>query len=168
MDNAGGNGLVAINDTGAKLDGYYAVYATHVGLLAVLLLPVVLAAAYYGKRGKLDPAKGGETALRGPFVMPVFGALYKMIGYRERPFRRFTQMARDYGAVYSLPLGAVPCVVVNDLASIKEVLYANGSKFGGRPDFIRYKVLFGGDRNNCKYEYNALCVYNTAFCEAYG
>ncbi|KAL7739545.1 hypothetical protein ACLKA6_008671 [Drosophila palustris] len=37
---------------------------------------------------------------------------------------------------------------VNNLELIREVLNKNGKFFGGRPDFLRYHKLFGGDRNN--------------------
>jgi len=92
-----------------------------------------------------------------------------MDGHRDQPFRRFAELARRYGPVYAMTMGSVPCVVVNDYASIKEVLITNGSKFGGRPDFIRYNVLFAGDRNNCEYktlyEYIRMCV-NIHYCIA--
>nr|ATN96008.1 cytochrome P450 307A1 [Aphis gossypii] len=71
-----------------------------------------------------------------------------MDGHRDNPFRRFTELAHRYGPVYAMTMGTTPCVVVNDYPSIKEVLITNGSKFGGRPDFSRYNVLFAGDRNN--------------------
>lgn len=41
-------------------------------------------------------------------------------------------------------------MVVNNFQLIKEVLITKGADFGGRPDFIRFHKLFGGDRNNCK------------------
>lgn len=96
-------------------------------------------------------APATRPTLNGPIAIPIFGAMYVMASHRYRPFRRFTELSRRYGPVYSMPMGKTPCVIVNDFASIKEVLITNGSKFGGRTDFIRYNVLFAGDRNNCKY-----------------
>ncbi|XP_026819342.1 LOW QUALITY PROTEIN: cytochrome P450 307a1-like [Rhopalosiphum maidis] len=88
------------------------------------------------------------TGLSGPVAYPIIGALHAMDGHRDRPFRRFAELARQYGPVYAMTMGSMPCVIVNDYPSIKEVLITNGSKFGGRPDFLRYNVLFAGDRNN--------------------
>jgi cytochrome P450 family 307 subfamily A len=88
--------------------------------------------------------------------------MYVMDGHRDRPFRRFTELSRQYGPVYALTMGSVPCIVVNDYPSIQEVLVTNGSKFGGRPDFMRYNALFAGDRNNC--EYNSSSVDHIQFC----
>lgn len=133
-------------------------------LLSLLLLAV---AAYYRRRvragaeagaGRASP-KPSPPALDGPAAYPVIGALHAMDGHRDQPFRRFTELARRYGPVYAMAMGSVPCVIVNDYPSIKEVLITNGSKFGGRPDFIRYNALFAGDRNNC--EYNFISKRNT-------
>lgn len=87
----------------------------------------------------------------GPLAVPVIGSLYTMHGHGDTPFRRFSELADRYGPVYSMAMGSTRCVVVSDYASMKEVLITKGSLFGGRPDFIRYNVLFAGDRNNCKY-----------------
>lgn len=123
-------------------------------LLLLLLLSLV---AYVRRRqpttvaGQAVPSQPPPLVLDGPTVFPVIGSLHAMDGAQDRPFRRFTQLAHRYGPVYALRMGSMPCVIVNDYPSIKDVLITNGSKFGGRPNFIRYNVLFGGDRNNCKY-----------------
>lgn len=90
----------------------------------------------------------------GPSPWPVLGDLH-LLGKYANPFVAFTDLAKVYGAVYRLTLGTTPCVVVNNFPLIKEVLITKGSHFGGRPDFIRFHKLFGGDRNNC--EYNPRC-----------
>lgn len=124
-------------------------------LLFVVLL--MLAAASACGRGLRTAATATATgaartaAPDGPTAYPVIGTLYVMDGHRDNPFRRFTELAQRYGPVYAMTMGSTPCVVVNDYPSIKEVLITNGSKFGGRPDFSRYNVLFAGDRNNCEY-----------------
>ena len=41
-------------------------------------------------------------------------------------------------------------MVINDAESVKEVLIAKGAHFDGRPDFKRFDILFGGDKQNCK------------------
>ncbi|CAH1708980.1 cytochrome P450 307a1 [Aphis gossypii] len=129
-------------------------YAVTVAL-SLLLFVVLLVLAAASARGRgLRTATAAATgaartaALDGPTAYPVIGTLYVMDGHRDNPFRRFTELAHRYGPVYAMTMGTTPCVVVNDYPSIKEVLITNGSKFGGRPDFSRYNVLFAGDRNN--------------------
>lgn len=83
----------------------------------------------------------------GPFPWPIIGNL-AILGQYEVPFEAFTALSKIYGDAYSLTLGTTRCLVVNNLELIREVLNQNGKFFGGRPDFIRYNRLFGGDRNN--------------------
>ncbi|KAL5284221.1 CYP307A1 family protein [Megaselia abdita] len=83
----------------------------------------------------------------GPLPWPVLGNL-AMLGQYEVPFEGFTELSKKYGDVYSLTLGTTRCLIVSNLKLIREVLNENGKFFGGRPNFIRYNVLFGGDRNN--------------------
>ncbi|XP_050423589.1 cytochrome P450 307a1-like [Adelges cooleyi] len=126
--------------------------------VAVAFMLLLLLLVAYGRR-RTRPGGGGEVEdavdgtghdrlLDGPAVFPVIGCLHAMDGHQDRPFRRLAELARQYGPVYSMRMGAMPCVVVNDFESIKEVLITKGAQFGGRPDFMRYNVLFGGDRNN--------------------
>lgn len=83
----------------------------------------------------------------GPMPWPILGSL-AILGRYEVPFQGFTALAKKYGDVYSLTLGSNRCLVVNSLELIREVLNQNGRYFGGRPDFLRFNKLFGGDRNN--------------------
>ncbi|KAH8420900.1 hypothetical protein KR222_008669 [Zaprionus bogoriensis] len=83
----------------------------------------------------------------GPNPWPIIGNL-DIIGRFENPFKGFSDLALKYGDIYSLTLGHTRCLVVNNLELIREVLNKNGKFFGGRPDFLRYHKLFGGDRNN--------------------
>ncbi|KAF0766099.1 cytochrome P450 307a1-like [Aphis craccivora] len=121
-----------------EVDGVGTVVVALSALLFVLLF--VLAAVLGCRRP--------TTGLVGPTAYPIIGTLHAMDGHRDNPFRRFTELARLYGPVYAMTMGSIPCVIVNDYPSIKEVLITNGSKFGGRPNFSRYNVLFAGDRNN--------------------
>lgn len=86
----------------------------------------------------------------GPTPLPLIGSLH-LLGQYEVPFEAFTELSKIYGEIYSITLGSTPCVVVNTYNLIKEVLITKGAHFGGRPDFIRFHKLFGGDRNNCKF-----------------
>lgn len=89
----------------------------------------------------------------GPRPWPIIGNL-DIIGQFNNPFQGFGALTKNYGDIYSLTLGHTRCLVVNNLDLIKEVLNKNGKFFGGRPEFLRYHKLFGGDRNNCEYFLN--------------
>ena len=107
-------------------------------------------------RTKKGLAKGlTETTLEvynqapGPAPWPILGNL-ALLGQYDVPFEGFSALAKKFGDVYTLTLGTTRCLVVNNLELIREVLNQNGKYFGGRPDFLRFHKLFGGDRNNCK------------------
>ena len=70
----------------------------------------------------------------GPLPLPLIGNL-AILGKYSSPFEGFCALSKIYGNVYSLTLGTIRCVVVNDLETIKEVLNQNGKFFGGRPNF---------------------------------
>jgi len=149
--------------------GVVAAAADNVTVVLLLLLSVVLlilgvkSARSRGpwtarrRPGKSTAAAALTAVPDGPTPYPVIGALHAMDGHQDRPFHRFTELSHKYGPVFSMPMGSMPCVIVNDFDSIKEVLITNGSKFGGRPDFSRYNVLFAGDRNNCEYTNEKAC-----------
>ncbi|XP_022175552.1 cytochrome P450 307a1-like [Myzus persicae] len=122
--------------------------ASALSLLLIVLILLQVTAFAFGCGPWITRRQPVPAKLDGPTSFPVIGALHAMNGHRDRPFRRFTELARQYGPVYAMTMGSMPCVIVNDYPSIKEVLITNGSKFGGRPDFFRYNVLFSGDRNN--------------------
>jgi cytochrome P450 family 307 subfamily A len=106
-----------------------------------LLLALVLASR---------PRRKAAAKAPGPRPWPVIGSLH-LLGGHETPFHAFTSLAKRFGAVYQMQLGTSRCVVVNTFPLIKEVLITKGVHFGGRPDFIRFHQLFGGDRDNCEY-----------------
>uniref|UniRef100_A0A1B0B3B9 Cytochrome P450 n=1 Tax=Glossina palpalis gambiensis TaxID=67801 RepID=A0A1B0B3B9_9MUSC len=83
----------------------------------------------------------------GPLPWPIIGNLHLLLRF-SFPFDAFTQLSKELGDIYSLTIGSTRCLVVNNLDVMKEVLNQNGKFFGGRPDFLRYHKLFGGDRNN--------------------
>lgn len=104
---------------------------------------------------KEEVIKSDETmvkVLKGPRSLPIIGSLH-LLRAPGGPFEAFTNLAKLYGNIYQIQLGASKCVVVSSYDLVKEVLITKGSHFGGRPDFIRFHKLFNGDRNNCKYFY---------------
>ncbi|XP_046489538.1 cytochrome P450 307a1-like [Neodiprion pinetum] len=99
---------------------------------------------------KTRTAKTGsrkQKTLNGPSGLPFLGCLH-LLGGPGGPFQAFTEMSRKYGEIYTLKLGSFRCVVVSSYRLIKEVLVTRGKDFGGRPNFLRFHELFGGDRNN--------------------
>lgn len=98
----------------------------------------------------------------GPIPWPVVGNLVTL-GKYEVPFVGLTELAKVYGPCYQLTLGSTRCLVVNNLELIREVLNQNGKFFGGRPDFLRFHTLFGGDRANCEYYISMGLVFSGYF-----
>ncbi|XP_043267762.1 cytochrome P450 307a1-like [Venturia canescens] len=88
-----------------------------------------------------------KKVLRGPTPLPLIGSLHLLRG-PAGPFDAFTRLSHQYGDIYEIQLGVAKCVVVSSYNLLKEVLITKGSQFGGRPDFLRFHQLFGGDRNN--------------------
>lgn len=86
----------------------------------------------------------------GPRPWPVIGSLHLLGGY-EVPYQAFNVLSKRYGQVFKMNLGSVPCVVINGVNNIKEVLINKYAHFDGRPNFRRYHQLFNGDKDNCKY-----------------
>lgn len=111
--------------------------------LSSLLEKLRLSTACGGKKINVETAPG-------PKPFPIIGSLH-LLGRHSSPFEAFTELSKTYGDIYSITLGMSQCVVVNSFSLIKEVLISKGGHFGGRPDFIRFHQLFGGDRNNCKW-----------------
>ncbi|CAH1153439.1 unnamed protein product [Phaedon cochleariae] len=113
-------------------------------LAIVSLCLVLLVCSWLSRRTRKDAPKGSPP---GPKPLPVFGSLH-LLGQHDTPFEAFTALSKTYGDIFSISLGTTPCVVVNNFDLIKEVLITKGGDFGGRPDFLRFHKLFGGDRNN--------------------
>lgn len=113
----------------------------------LLVLVVVALALWYADRRKRKWHEDAEVG--GPREWPVVGALPQLAGVAT-PYQAFGALAKRFGPVFRLRLGSTRCVVVNGLENIREVLVARGASFDGRPDFGRYRLLFSGDRQNCK------------------
>lgn len=86
----------------------------------------------------------------GPKPWPIIGSL-DVLGKYDVPYKAFGELAKEYNCqIIKLKLGSVPCVVVNGLDNIKEILITKGPHFDSRPNFVRYNLLFSGDKENCK------------------
>lgn len=86
----------------------------------------------------------------GPTPFPILGCLY-VFRHRAVPYTAFAALVKKYDSqVVKLQMGIVPCVVINGLDNIKEVLFTKGVHFDSRPNFSRYHTLFAGNKENCE------------------
>ncbi|XP_050450159.1 cytochrome P450 307a1-like [Cataglyphis hispanica] len=128
--------------------------ATTYFLLAVTLVALILILVDHIRSRKM-PKKlyDGEEASAlldppGPKPWPILGSLH-ILGRYDVPYKAFADLVRVYDSqVIKLKMGSVPCVVVNGLENIKEILIAKGHHFDSRPNFIRYHLLFGNKENS--------------------
>nr|ATB56332.1 CYP307A1 [Panonychus citri] len=99
--------------------------------------------------------KFGEYA-PSPFRFPIIGHLHLLAKFPDDPWKGFEAIRQRFGDVVSLRLGSVDAIMVSSLETIKEVLLTKGKIFSDRPDFYRYHLIFGGDRQNAL----ALCDWS--------
>ncbi|KAH0547489.1 cytochrome P450 307a1-like [Cotesia glomerata] len=84
----------------------------------------------------------------GPRPFPIIGSLH-ILGKHDFPYKSFSELATYYNSqVIKITLGRLPCVIINGLDNIKEVLFTKNYDFDSRPNFVRYNRLFGGDKGN--------------------
>ncbi|CAH1103677.1 unnamed protein product [Psylliodes chrysocephalus] len=113
-------------------------------MIALVVLCLVLLVCWFRRKRSRNDILNYPP---GPKPWPIIGSLH-LLGQHSSPFEAFTVLSRIYGNIFSINLGSTPCVVVNNLDLIKEVLITKGGDFDSRPDFIRFHMLFGGNRNN--------------------
>lgn len=122
--------------------------------LTYLLLFVLTAVLLFLIRDELKTKQVDDNVDRlidapAPKSWPILGHLYLMARYKV-PYRVFDEIMADLGSVFRMNLGSVPCIVINGLHNIREVLMIKGDHFDSRPSFRRFDQLFKGDKNNCK------------------
>ena len=132
-------------------------YATST-LLMLFFTVLILVVFESSHRTNKHSSSSSSESLReppGPRPWPVIGSLHLLGGY-EVPYQAFNVLSKHYGQVFKMNLGSVPCVVINGVDNIKEVLITKNTHFDGRPNFRRYHQLFNGDKDNCKFifQYN--------------
>ncbi|XP_043497167.1 cytochrome P450 307a1-like [Polistes fuscatus] len=124
-------------------------------LIAITVLALVFILIDYIRSGKSNKQKKilySEGSLLpeppGPKPWPILGSLH-ILGRYDVPYKAFADLVKVYDSqVIKLKMGSVPCVVVNGLENIKEVLFTKGPHFDSRPNFIRYHLLFCGNKEN--------------------
>nr|QFU80943.1 cyp307a1 [Eotetranychus kankitus] len=101
------------------------------------------------------PPKFGKYA-PSPSRLPIIGHLHLLAKFPDDPWKGFDAIRQQFGDVVSLKLGTCDTIMVSSLETIKEVLINKAKIFSGRPDFYRYHLIFGGDRENAL----ALCEWS--------
>ncbi|XP_015786101.1 cytochrome P450 307a1 [Tetranychus urticae] len=102
-----------------------------------------------------EPPKFGKYA-PSPSKLPIIGHLHLLAKFPDNPWKGFDLIREQYGDVVSLQLGSYNALLVSSLDKMKEVLITKGKIFSDRPDFHRYRIIFGGDRENAL----ALCDWS--------
>ncbi|XP_033149029.1 cytochrome P450 307a1-like [Drosophila busckii] len=132
----------------------FVVLSSFIGITVVIFVSYLIIIVQSKRKATINIGSSNTQKIKSKFVQapgphpwPLIGNL-DIIGRFKNPFNAFGRLTHYYGDIYSLMLGHTRCLIVNNLVLIREVLNKNGKFFGGRPDFIRYNKLFGGDRNN--------------------
>lgn len=127
---------------------------TYLLLIAILMSLILIVVDYIRSKEALKKLCNGEECVLpdppGPKPWPILGSLH-ILGRYDVPYKAFADLVKKYNSqVIKLRMGSVPCVVVNGLENIKEVLITKGQHFDSRPNFVRYHLLFCGNKENCK------------------
>lgn len=130
--------------------------------LLVIVLCVVIGLLVLTENYEISTVYCDDKEPDGPFRLPVIGSLHLLARHRV-PYAVFRQLADIYGEVFRIKLGSVRCIVVNGLDNIREVLMAKGDHFDGRPNFMRYNLIFNGDKRNCKWNFLKYFIFHIFF-----
>ncbi|KAL0969176.1 hypothetical protein UPYG_G00223470 [Umbra pygmaea] len=83
-----------------------------------------------------------KKRLPGPFAWPVVGNAMQL---GQMPHITFSNLAKKYGNVYQIRLGCNNIVVLNGETAIREALIQHSKEFAGRPDFVSFQLVSGGN-----------------------
>lgn len=125
-----------------------------IAISCVALILIILDQMRSRKKSSLKIYDSEEPILPdppGPKPWPILGSLH-LLGKYDVPYKAFADLANVYQSqVLKMQMGSVPCVVVNGLENIREVLITKGTHFDSRPNFTRYHLLFSGNKENCEF-----------------
>lgn len=105
------------------------------------------------KRSKLKPL---PTPPKMPLVDWIVGDMHLLRDYQENPWDGLDSLRVKYGDVVGLKMGVHQMVLVSSYKIMREILLDKGELFANRPNFPRYHIIFGGDRENSL----ALCSWS--------
>ena len=119
-------------------------------LLPVLIIPLLYFSCTYINHliqlGKYPP---------GPFPLPVIGNLH-LLG--KKPHRRFAELSKIYGNVFSISFGMDRVVILNTIEPAREVLITKGAVFAGRPMIYTAGLISRGFQNMGFSDYGAYWI----------
>lgn len=79
----------------------------------------------------------------GPWSLPVIGNIFL---FGSAPHKNVTNLAKQYGRVFSMKIGSREVVILNDINTVKEALLKNGTDFSSRPPLHSFISSSRGDR----------------------
>ncbi|KAG9307470.1 hypothetical protein G9A89_017300 [Geosiphon pyriformis] len=109
-----------------------------------LSLIFVLATWWYFSKSK--PTLPNEAIdLPGPFTIPVFGNLFQIGPIYHVGFMK---LARTYGPIFQVKIGAIRWIVINDYKVAKELFVSRGTIYSSRGDsHLLNQVIFRGGKS---------------------
>ncbi len=81
----------------------------------------------------------------GPRGWPILGNLPSLDP--KAPYKTLDKIAKKYGPIYSLQFGAIPVVILNNYAAVKEAFIKQGDVFEDRPRLLLFEIASGGKGN---------------------
>ncbi|XP_065111349.1 cytochrome P450 1C2 [Paramisgurnus dabryanus] len=108
----------------------------HPALFASFIFLCCLEACFWFRNQRV------RKRLPGPFAWPLVGNAMQL---GPMPHITFSKLAEKYGNVYQIRLGNSDVVVLNGEAVIREALLQHAAEFAGRPDFVSFRSVSGGN-----------------------
>ncbi|KAJ8019760.1 Cytochrome P450 2J3 [Holothuria leucospilota] len=85
-------------------------------------------------------AKRGQNFPPGPNGLPIVGSIFALL---NNPFQKLKEYADTYGPVYTLKIGPIWVIMLNDAATIQELFTTRSGEFSERPKLIADVTGFG-------------------------
>lgn len=83
----------------------------------------------------------------GPKKLPIIGNMHQLTGGPLLPHQTLREMAKKYGPLMYLQLGAVPTLIISSPDMAKEALKTHDANFADRPYFISSSVMSYDSKN---------------------
>ncbi|CAM8896975.1 unnamed protein product [Rhodiola kirilowii] len=117
-------------------------------LLLLLLSTFVFCLFILNKRSKNARSSKTLPLPPGPKKLPIIGNMHQLAGGGPLlPHQRLMEMAKKYGPLMYLQLGAVPTLIISSPEMAKEALKTHDAIFADRPYFISSSVMSYDSKN---------------------